>query len=215
MKERPILFSGPMVRAILEGHKTQTRRVMKQQPKRVDAVYADGTIDTECLFRDGRRIKCPYGTVGDRLWVRETWQGPLIEEGQCLDNMYAAEFCEYAATQKFAPEFEDADGNQRQGWRPSIHMPRWASRLLLEITDVRVERVQDISEADALAEGIEGPFEVGHTAYRAPGDSKPRYSKAAASFESLWDSINAKRGFGWDANPWVWALTFKRVEVVR
>jgi len=96
-------------------------------------------------------------------------------------------------------------------WRPSIFMPRWASRITLNITEVRAERLQDISEEDAIAEGVTGPHDVWYPAFRVPGDSKPRYSSAKSAFTDLWDSINAKRGFGWDTNPWVWAISFERV----
>ena len=165
MKERPILFSGPMVRAILARKKTQTRRVVKAH-KWSDAKHA------------GVDFPCPYGADGDRLWVREKF---------C---MAADGHVHYAATdQALGP------------WKPSIHMPRWASRITLEITGVSVEQLQDISEGDAEAEGT--------TPYTAPAEM-PAYKPA---FADLWDSINAKRGYGWDANCWVWVLTFNLISV--
>ena len=130
---------------------------------------------------------CPYGVPGDRLWVRETF----YSNGMCKNTMS----CHYRATYNglFTPD------TVPWKWTPSIFMPRWASRITLEITGVRVERVQDISEEDARAEGIPDEYRAGHRIYYRP------------RFKTLWDSINAKRGFGWDSNPWVWVVEFKRV----
>lgn len=219
MKERPILFSGEMVRALLreENPKTMTRRVVKfpYAPKMLGAQYnldhqsafpasnggwifytAPAHLITERM-KVGDGLPCPYGQPGDRLWVRETWQVtcPETEYGGCSPIFqYKADY--------------PGDGGH---WRSPIHMTRLASRITLEITAVRVERVQDISEEDARAEGISGPHDVGYSAYRMPGDSKPRYSTATAAFEDYWDSLNAKRGYGWDANPWVWVIEFRRI----
>lgn len=175
MTERPIIFSGDMVRAILDGRKTQTRRVMKPQPSPADVFVGDHGLGM------GPQFRCSYGQSGDRLWVRETWAceccGRTLEyravHGRCEGLSYRA----------------DGGTGGSSGWRSPIHMPRWASRLTLDITEVRVQRVQEISEEDAVAEGVD----------------------IWADFRPLWDSINAKRGFGWDVNPWVWALTFKPV----
>lgn len=171
-KERPILFSGEMVRAILDGRKTQTRRVMKHQN------------GAHLAFQ-----KCPHGNPGDCLWVRESFRLSVpAHEGQTGYPIYRANF---------------KDDPILGIWKPSIHMPRWASRITLEITGVRVERVRDISEEDAKAEGWprdQELFPTVNTSY-----------KANLWFERLWDSINAERGFGWDVNPWVWVLEFKRV----
>ena len=191
-REHPILFSGPMVRAILDGRKTQTRRVVKPQPD-VSEGYGGCTRlmfkkrNGEALLNEALNapspllypLLCPYGDVGDRLWVRETWSmggnGPFFK-----------------AT--------DSDGTVHVAWRPSIHMPRWASRLSLEVTGVRVERVEDITEDDALAEGCfnekENDGELPSQVYRR-----------------LWNSLNAKRGFGWDVNPWVWVISFSQSAV--
>ncbi len=194
MKELPIRFSGPMVKAILDGSKTQTRRVVKQD--------RDGLLDckpTPAWDAFWQCVACPYGKPGDRLWVRETF-GIDDEDGAVL----------YFADPDTAQNAEHAriceDRYPRR--RPSIHMPRWASRILLEITDVRVERVQDISEADAQAEGIEYSerFEgycIGMAEHYHSHD--PRLSYA-----SLWESINGPDS--WAANPWVWVVTFRRVE---
>ena len=194
MKERPILFSAPMVRAILDGRKTQTRRVVKPQPsqellddyaqiRRERGVQKDDAeMLSECL-------PCPYGFPGDRLWVRETWARD--DEDGAL--MYRADVgCDDDAN---AWERGRIEGVSRYRWRPSIHMPRWASRITLEITDVRVERLQDIGEEDAEAEGIPrsdvSPPDMGRFAY-----------------QQLWESINGPDS--WAANPWVWVIGFKR-----
>jgi hypothetical protein len=186
MKERPILFSGPMVQAILDGRKTQTRRVVKPQPEYWEQTggyhypldkkpYRGAPVGR---VRSIDEYRCPYGQPGDRLWVRETW------------HQYAGGEVIYRAD--YGPESYQAGA---KGWRPSIFMPRWASRITLEITGVRVERVQDISADDARAEGVSAP------------DVLPR-----SKFATLWDSINAKRGYGWDMNPWCWCVEFKAVQ---
>lgn len=199
MKERPILFSALMVRAILADEKTQTRRVVKPQP---DIIDSDGNarkykplevvLNGELVVMHGppddprdaryvdRPIPCPYGMVGDRLWVRETWAW----HPDCGGAIYRAT----------DPGWDDNDYGIK--WRPSIFMPRWASRLTLEVVSVRVERVQDISAADKEAEGLH---------------ENQGYGPAA--FESLWNEINGKRGYGWEVNPWVWRVEFKRVGV--
>ncbi len=224
MKKRPILFSGAMVRALLAGTKTQTRRSVKPQPKE------DSSIDgTRGLVVNGHVTDaigwaawnpCPYGRPGDRLWVRESWQGPLLQEFEIdadPDWHYASHIhqyqnpahCEYAADGGPKPEYTDADDVMRQGWRPSIHMPRWASRITLEITGVRVERLQDISIEDAKAEGAWGPDDsiVQKVADHFGIDifaANPR-----KAFQMLWEQINGPDS--WDANPWVWAIEFKRL----
>jgi hypothetical protein len=177
MSEKPILFSGPMIRAILEGRKTMTRRVIVPQPTAFRfgrPVKGDG--------ESVRELKCPYGQPGDRLWVRETWSRD--PSGDSV--FYRAGSPGYAGSW--------ITGTPVDAWRPSIFMPRALSRILLEMTAVRVERVQDISEEDAKAEG--SPWEDCWMSYRQ-------------SFEALWNSINASRGYGWDANPWVRAIEFK------
>lgn len=181
MKERPILFSAPMVRAILEGRKTQTRRVVKP-PKWSDAdeIFFIGN-DSIAVPDDDHAdyfIACPYGQPGDRLWVRETFAD------------------EAGGTRRFLGEhiFYRADDWQPlvDRWTPSIHMPRWASRITLEVTAVSVERLQDISESDCCAEGCGSPI--------TRDLKKPQ-------FMALWESINGPDS--WDANPWVWVVEFK------
>jgi len=204
MKERPILFKTEMVRAILDGRKTQTRRVIKPQPP-----CGLGKLDVSepiwTYTESDREWRCPYGQIGDRSWVREAWG-----VGSFYDKFAPREIPELGTP------FYRADNNPRsevvKKWRPSIFMPRWASRITLEITDVRIERVQDISEADAKAEGI---FQSGaHGAY-APryyeawiGDRCISNESGVYVFRCLWDSINAKRGYSWDSNPFVWVVTF-------
>lgn len=213
-KERPILFSGPMVRALLDGSKTQTRRAMKPQPTH----FNPAGVPRRVIPTGGPSdvIRCPYGQPGDRLWVRETWQGPLLQEFEAdadPDWHYASHIhqyqnpahCEYAADGGPKPEYTNADDVMRQGWRPSIHMPRWASRITLEITSVRVERLQDISDADCVAESCGAlPAAIGCPTTSAPGETIPR-----AMFRALWESINGPDS--WAANPWVWVVEFRRL----
>lgn len=192
MKERPILFSGPMVRAILEGRKTQTRRVVKPQP--------DYVCQLEKMPFTGqhwdKRIKCHYGQPGDRLWVRETWAKPFdVPDAKLQGRLtYRSDFRESPVLGTVRSDGAMAD---RVKWKPSIHMPRWASRITLEITGVRVERLQDISEQDAIAEGVQ------HSLHLQGG----RFARE--NFAHLWWTINGDDS--WEQNPWVWVVEFKRV----
>lgn len=207
-RERPILFSGPMVRAILDGKKTQTRRVIKPQPT---SALPDmrGTLMhhvRRSLWRSGKPTVdlCRYGRPGEVLWVRETFM-----HGGSLAPAYARR---YRADDSVIPGLGDFEGEL---WVPSIHMPRWASRLLLGVTDVRVERIQEISESDIEAEGAPYAYALDGGAPKG-GCAAIRADKIGRSFlhgiwAERWDLINAKRGFGWDANPWVWAITFRRL----
>ena len=219
MKEHPILFSAPMILAILEGKKLQTRRAVKKQfapdaePSEVPAISPEGWQiggpsglwwdDAGACFDDA--IRCPYGQPGDRLWVRETWQGPLIDEEleeefrQSPDFFKNPSFCAYRATDTL--DAINADGEEL-GWRPSIHMPRWASRILLEVTGVRVEHLQDITDADAKAEGA--------SPYLLPVHPAREELRHVDGFARLWESINGKGS--WEVNPWVWVVKFKRVD---
>ncbi len=196
-KERPILFSGPMVRAIREGRKTQTRRIVKSQrdpygillgPKGVAMEFLGGT----------ETMRCPYGQHGDRLWVRETWNAwrqcnlEYNEWDTCdcapseIKERYGAVKLEYAATSESVGP-----------WRPSIHMPRWASRITLEIVGVRMERLQDISNEDCWKEGMYD-------------ETNPQLKANRRWFSELWESIN---GVGsWTTNPYVWVIEFKEVK---
>lgn len=222
MKERPILFSTEMVCAILDGRKTQTRRVLKPQPPsqvRYDGVgLDDDDQDThyfERIDRDGDGMedyieigRCPYGKPGDRLWVREKWQVRDATSYYTYADMKLHRTnhldCRKIFEKNQPPEIFPA-------WRPSIYMPRWAARIMLEIVSVRVERVQGISDNDAECEGIELWQETFFREYDKP-DSNPGWTRDPRySFQTLWTMINAKRGYGWDANPWVWVIIFKRV----
>ena len=233
MTEHPILFSGEMVQAIPEGRKVQTRRVMRPQPRDANQHYdlpkwemwGGGYPD------HGRLVKCPYGVPGDLLWVRETWATV-----NAYDDLKPSDIPKgdagrwprvwYRATDAHEQEYHQAYFGK---WRPSIFMPRWASRITLEVVSVRVERVQSISEGDAEAAGVEpimrdtGGFEP----WGAPCPEVPCYGEA---FATLWDSINAKRtithewedddgiihrdkvpgGYSWQSNPWVWVVEFRQ-----
>ena len=190
MKERPILFSAPMVRAILAGQKTQTRRVVKPQPD--PGCVGHFGLGNPFVRTAERNVGCPYGQPGDRLWVRETWREFI--DSECVDGV---------RHELGRDVLYRADGDSSKfAWRPSIFMPRWASRINLEVVHVRVEKLQDISEADAIAEGAPG----GH-------GSIPGYLYAATPHEHyrhIWESINGTGS--WDANPWVWVVEFKRIE---
>lgn len=233
VKERPIIFSGDMVKTILDGKKTMTRHLVKFKDFTTDSItplhieLAEGRY---CLFneRNGWLIgypKCPYGKIGDRLWVRETWiegyDDPLIEsEGDdenAVSIIYKADGKEEYRT--CSAETAENWGNfsadsEMVGFKSPIHMPRWASRLLLEITDIRVERLNDISDEDAVKEGLRilpasGRYVV------SPGDQYfgSASHDAVEVFSWLWDSINAKKGYPWSSNPWVWVVEFKVVGV--
>jgi hypothetical protein len=215
MKEHPILFSSPMVKAIIEGRKTQTRRVIKPQPYGVLGKVRLRGKGVRGFFSDLAEF-CPYGAPGDRLWVRETF---CHKVDQITAKISETEFWYRATNPEVikvdgdgAWEFRK-DGNESSPWKPSIHMPRKASRITLEIIGVRVQRLQEITEEDARAEGVT-PTIGQINCERLWSECRPDLPKITAvqqAFSELWDSINAKRGFGWDSNPWVWCLTFKRI----
>lgn len=193
MKERPIIFSGPMVRAILEGRKTQTRRLIKLRHG-ADVVVVDGRVWKPARVDYAGFVDCPYGQPGDRLWVRETF---------CPD------WCEKPIYKADGGSAIDAGYSREPKWKPSIFMPRAASRITLEVTGVRVERIQDISDADAQAEGVER-YGRGWKRYFFPVEPHSAWEFPVNSFASLWDSINLVRA-PWASNPWVWVIEFKRV----
>lgn len=205
-KERPILFSAPMVRAILEGRKTVTRRALNAHALKnigygvrlgeCHELPTEGPLHPNSV--DYYNDFCPFGQPGDRLWVRETWAADTQVDAVAPRDLSQGEPIQYPA-----------DGAVRQTGcsmiapgkgRPSIHMPRWASRILLEITEVRVERLQDITEEQALAEGISTQATE---SFRATGVERP----AGFAFRDLW----ASTGGEWEANPWVWVVEFKRM----
>lgn len=262
VKEHPILFKGPLVRAILEGRKTVTRRVIKPQPSGEDLRICKEAFDWSASL-DGSSpyygltagdqhweetsIRFPYGLRGDRLWVKENFRPVKYQGGTGLFLGTISKHIEYAASEgellslkcveandgtcrvdaPLGKLFDScgwfaAKGTNKDRWRPSIHMPRWASRIDLEITYVCVERIQDITTKQILAEGIEIPFsEKGTPLVQISGkyptcDYLPREGATwddlvRAWFASTWDQINGPRGFGWKANPWVWVIEFKRV----
>jgi hypothetical protein len=192
-RERPILFSGPMVRAILDGQKRQTRRVVSDWALSRVNPYPD-----PAFFLDMPDYS-PYGKAGDRLWVREAFRGPdHIGDG---DQGVVGYGIQYAADGAFVPHGDCGCDGPCSGvlishpLRPSIHMPRWASRLTLEVTEVRGERLQAITSVDARAEGCTATDRASET----------------DAYHNLWDSLNAKRGYGWDVNPWVWVIAFQRI----
>lgn len=193
-KERPILFNAAMVRAILGGHKTQTRRIVKTCRERgmQGPVVRGQKGEVATVGFAATAGLCPYGQPGDRLWVRETY-GYKIRSAGGTPHVSIA----YRATEPDAVHCYDCNGEElTMKWRPSIHMPRWASRITLEIVSVRVERLQDISNEDAVAEGIGAPLDI-------------RYA-ALDEFKPLWESINGAGS--WAANPWVWVIEFERLE---
>lgn len=199
VKVSPIIMSAPMVRALLEGKKTQTRRVIRKQPP--DGHFIEGCpwVDSGFALWRGtsfpkdhqgctcERVGNPYGDTGDLLWVRESWCWP------------GEEFPAYRADIEAVKSLEAILAFKLK-WSPSIHMPRWASRITLRIKLIEPQRLQDISKDDAIAEGIESIMDkYGETYY-------------IHNYRELWDSLNAKRGFGWDNNPWVWAITFEVIK---
>jgi len=205
MTDRPIIMSAPMVRAVLGGRKTQTRRAIKAGP------YGYRLYGGEPRKAVGWRLvgdpdaQCSIYAPGDRLWVRETWaQWPLdnINAEPKRARIYRATDSEpsIAGVSKSLQDWWD----HKFPWRNPLFMPRWASRLTLTVTDVRVQRVQDISEYDAEAEGAEPMLmDDDGSFFLFPDGGRHR-----TGFSGLWDHLNAKRGFGWIANPWVVALTF-------
>ena len=221
MKERPIIFSGPMVRAILDGRKTQTRRAVKPQPK--DGLSWRGVISCSTvradegkhLFTDrypcvgkSQHIRCPYGRPGDRLWVRETWH-PSARFGTEYEIEYKADEATLVINAGARGVTRSIDEAIFKGWRPSIHMPRWASRIALEVVSVRVERLNEISEGDAESEGVERLANAPKF-FHGYGKNGPNWHRTAReSFQSAWKSIN---GHGsWAENPFVWVVEFRRV----
>lgn len=196
--EKPILFNAEMVRAILDGRKTMTRRVIKNKNfiDWVNCGFSDQYIkDPSNLWHE----HCPYGRPGTRLWVRETWakiwnqDGCLNSDQECPDHCPGCHYEYKADTEdKYPGEWPDDCGDDLfcPKWKPSIYMPRKASRINLEIMNIGIERLQDISSDDCWREGV---------------------SNHPDAFRKLWDSINAKRGYSWESNPFVWVIEFKRI----
>lgn len=239
MKELPILFSAPMVRAILDGRKSQTRRIVKPQPQQVGfsrncAVkpYCTGTdwplayyeMRGAC-WNSSKPLHCPFGQPGDQLWVKETFCCKM-DSGEFVYRPDGHHDCYYRATETNNIIKDDgdggteyrADGSEASPWTPSIFMPRWASRLTLEIVSVRVERLQEITEEDANLEGIDAPRcpRCGYTRFDCSfhGDHRlcPHDTPASAIpvYGKLWDSTYAKT-HPWASNPWVWVIECRRI----
>lgn len=206
MQDRPVIFSADMVRATFAGRQTQFRRVIKDYPwtrqpyyfcgmrnglgypASEETVWAGFTCEG---YHSPCYVKCPYGRPGDHLWVRETWI-PTTDNKRVADYRATSDGREYVVP-----------------WKPSIHMPRWASRLTLEVTDIRVERLQDISEADAQAEGLASwPSEKEPVTHYGLTVADVWETDPRLTYKRLWDSINAKRGYSWESNPWVWVVEF-------
>jgi len=212
MKEHPILFSTPMIQAILLGTKSQTRRVIKVKDVYKGISHFEHTtdnywisrliVDMRGLYPDskpttilGNLYKCPYGEVGDRLWVRETWVDMVCVASTEKGKGKGESNPHYKASSD-STELKILQGH----WKPSIFMPRKYSRITLEITDIRVQRLQEISEQDAYAEGCPS---VIATIAEVP---------MVNWYKHLWDGINAKSGYGWDKNPFVWCISFKVIK---
>ncbi len=224
MIARPILFSAPMVRALLDDSKIQTRRVVKLDRTLGIEAHADvhmwhdngnGTWDGGCRADGGaaatviRGLHSRYGVPGDRLWVRETWRTDTQPDGTNGIRFAADDaFIPIQPTREMADHWVDAYDNDKHGkdWRPSIFHKRWASRLLLEVTRIRVERLCDITEEDAKAEGVTLSKNPSHFYFGAAQQAPHRFE-----FATLWDSINGKRA-PWMADPWTWVIDFKKLK---
>ena len=202
IKERQILFSAPMVRAILDGRKTVTRRPVKGSALKWLEEFAP-----EFVALSANEL-CPFGRIGERLWVRETWycdhfevqKGPYLQPADMHDLDQSREDGELVYAADGLAPYEQ----EQPTWKPSIHMPRWASRILLEITDVRVERLQDITYEQAAAEGVHrGPLRE----WCASDEGGACHKYPVPAFRDLWQSV----GGNWQANPWVWVVEFKRL----
>lgn len=226
-KERPILFSPEMVKAILDGRKTQTRRALKPQPHEChngDLIYKDRLVGSNLSWRAWNKPNaygnpmiyeeaytvCPYGQPGDRLWVRERWAVSLdydkLAPKEIPSQNDVSIWYQTPGLYMSNRYLGDYPGKTRS----SIHMPRWASRITLEITAVRVERLQDISEADIEAEGT--PRNIGYTPDDAYADQfNSSFERRGRDFARLWDNINGNGAGSWHANPWVWVIEFKRI----
>lgn len=225
-KEHPILFSADMIRALLNGSKTQTRRPLKGVNgageldydfrdfplAALDRVWFDGK-NGEAVFEcqiavddtSDYRVRCPFGKPGDRLWVRETWREKAWSKADFTkaglsERPYVDSGIDYYGETLKAVFRADGDHQYFRPWKPNIHMPRWASRLTLHITDIRIEQIQDITEEDAAAEGVRwGTYEPHECRVCARG-----------AFMDLWDTIYESRGYGWSVNPWCWIVEFER-----
>ncbi len=224
MKEMPILFSTEMVKAILQDKKTMTRRVINPQPTQDEYSFQYKNHVYPCTeeqFRGGVREQSPFGKIGDMLWVRESWKiRGWNEDGFRIqyrdgERIWYAEPCEDEKAENYSIQCNNEcisaglkpgddncfmiKGEPPTKWKPSIFMPRWASRILLEIKNIRVERLQEINEEDAKKEGMQTEL-----------DHSP--TSAWLRFIEIWNRLNEKRGFGWSKNPWVWVIEFEKIK---
>jgi hypothetical protein len=244
VKEHPIIFTAESVRAILEGRKTQTRRVMKPQPPSIEEVkkrtgsgfsicsatwmghpeqfHICGPTGVALEIADlpnSYDWTCPFGVPGTKLWVRETFR--LIDRKGCI--IPRRDYAKGLPKEKYVVEYK-SDKDYPGPWKSPIHTPRWASRITLELTEIRVQCLQEITTDDAIAEGIlkeelpldpdnfHPPGSYGYVSGLHPFPEGRIYQTPEKAFRELWDSINEKRGFGWEKkNPWVWCLTFRRL----
>lgn len=214
MRELPILFSGALVRAILAGTKTVTRRPVRRENEPDPGKAWDECLcreidpsDRPCIVCDARFGACPFGAAGDRLWARETFHA---DKGHAPDDYpsihYAADLEERQHDGRSISPPNERRSTHKGPWTPSIHMPRWASRITLDVTGVSVERLQDITEEDAKAEGVEPTN--GHPERGAVFGCGP---SCREGFAQKWIDIYGRES--WDASPWVWRIAFKRIEV--
>lgn len=233
MVTRPILFSALMVRAICAGHKSQTRRVYLDRMN-CTRCRGSGVIIRSPGFHGGCPAPCPDCacdvappvSVGDLLWVREAWRTDAALNGFKPSLLNSNSPVQYEADGKRSSNWRNdlLAGDVPGRLRPSMFMPRWASRLTLEVTDVRLCRLQTMTGDEAMAEGVvesweivdikqgpNGPIEIHEDRYRVDGfeDNEPGNEDPVDAFAALWDSLNEPRGFGWEADPWVWAYSFK------
>jgi len=231
MAEHPIIFNSKSIQAIVAGAKSQTRRVVKPlvYMKKYcnlrwggfeDFQEANTAAATAAKLNLSQGLKvCPYGEVGDKLWVRETWGSPDADYIRCKEGRKPKLGDKIVYRANPADDYQWSKGKPSQGsfcWRSPIFMPKWAARIWLEITGMRVERLQDISEEDAIAEGIGYGFQrnSGWPDYLhiKNGICELTQDTARMSYSTYWDSINAKRGHPWENNDWVWVIEFKQIE---
>jgi hypothetical protein len=232
-KERPILFASHLVPKLLDGSKTVTRRpfneVMQREQRGASRNYSGGwTRDSAGRWWTNESgvalgpFYCPFGRIGERLWVRETWKyygrdrGEGPEGGiQYRGDLAHRTFEEFANPVAVAKDFERkwTQGFVNQ-WRPSIHMPKWASRLTLEITDVSVERLQDITEEDAQREGVQPRFEIDAATFiHGKHEDIVNRTTHRIGFKHSWDALYKSKGYGWDSNCWCWVIRFRKLEL--
>lgn len=196
---KPIIFSAPMVRAILSGRKSQTRRIVKPQPELCSGCQS---CDFKCNHFVYPLPKCPYGNIETKLWIRETWRPAMSDSHQCY--AYRADLS-YKCGKPMPDDCENI-----LNWRPSIFMPKEAARIFLEVSQVQIQRLHDISEEDALSEGIE-PLDDDQNQYIPAIANNNAYiaSSAKEAFQELWQSINGSES--WKSNPWVWVISFEQI----